>query len=187
MKLRKRYFLLISLALVPFYKMFHSGDYCFGDEDLLIIAILSVVFIIALIAVIFHNLYTISERRELFNYRPLIIGGVFFISLFIGLNFHQENFQKNKMQFFIIKNKELDKAQIKLFADFTFEFKTTFDTYNCVKKGTYYFKNDSLLLNKEKKDLNESFFDSIYIYNKANKLLKPMNSLLPKFILQERK
>ena len=52
MKLRKRYILLILLAILPFYKLIHLDDYCFGDVDLVIIGGFSVLFAIAFIGVV---------------------------------------------------------------------------------------------------------------------------------------
>jgi hypothetical protein len=183
-KLRKRYFLLIALAILPFYKLFHADDYCFGDEDLVIIAGLTVLFVIAFIVVVFNNLYGISLRKELFNFRPLIIAGVFTISLLIGLKFHQKNLFKNELQVFKTEEKDAKYFEIKLFEDATFEFKTVFSHYNCVKKGTYFYQKDSLFLNQTNK--SEVNLDSLYMLNTTTNFLNPKNSLLPKFRLQTR-
>jgi hypothetical protein len=47
MKIRKRYITLILLALLPFYKIIHDKNYCFGDLDLVIIAGFTILYVIA--------------------------------------------------------------------------------------------------------------------------------------------
>jgi hypothetical protein len=185
MKLRKRYFLMISLAILPFYKFFHFEDYCYGDKDLVIIGMLSVPFVIALIATTFHNLYTVSERKELFNYRPLIIGLVFFIFMFIGLQFHENSLLKNKIQSFQVQIKDANDTKLILFGDDSFEFRSTFHNYGCVNKGTYFYKGDSLYIDRADKKIDNSLLDSVYFYNKAEKTLTAKNKLLPNFILKK--
>jgi hypothetical protein len=182
----KSYFILIFLALLPFYKLFHFDDYCFGDEDLLLVAALTIVFIIALITIVFNDLYTISFGKELFNFKPLIIGGIFFIVLFLGLKLHDKSFFKNEFQSFKIQEKEPNDVEMKLFGDATFELKTSFSNYSCYKKGTYIYKKDSLFLYITNKNYKESSIDSIYIYYKKEKLLNPKDSLLPKFLFQSK-
>jgi hypothetical protein len=184
MKLTKRHFLLIFLALLPFYKLVHFDDYCFGDEDLLVIGALTIVFVIAFIAIVFNDLYTISFGKEMFNFMPLIIAGVFFLSLVLGLKLHENSIFKNEVQSFKIQQKGTYSAEIKLFGDATFEFKTIFLNYNCVKKGTYFYRKDALYLKKLDSVSKETILDSVYVFNKVDKLLKPIDSLLPKFILQ---
>lgn len=83
-KIRKRYLLLIFLALLPFYKLYHPEDYCFGDVDLVIIGGLTILFVITFLSIVFYNLYSIALKKELFNFRPLIIATVFAFFL-IGL------------------------------------------------------------------------------------------------------
>ncbi|MGK0414061.1 MAG: hypothetical protein ACJA1B_002280, partial [Polaribacter sp.] len=166
-KLRKRYFLLIALAIVPFYRLFHFDDYCFGDKDLLLIAGLTIIFVIAFIVVVFNNLYGISLRKELFNFRPIIIAGVFTLSLLFGLKFHENSLFKNEVQVFKTQKKDGKFYEIKLFEDTTFEFRTVFSNYNCVKKGIYFYKKDSLFLNRTHKSKNEDYLDSLYILNRT--------------------
>lgn len=185
-KLRKRYFLLIALAIVPFYRLFHFDDYCFGDKDLLLIAGLTIIFVIAFIVVVFNNLYGISLRKELFNFRPIIIAGVFTICLLLGLKFHEKSLFKNEVQVFKTQKKDAKFYEIKLFEDATFEFRTAFSNYNCVKKGTYFYKKDSLFLNRTHRSKKEDYLDSVYILNRTTNFLNPTNSLLPKFRVQSR-
>ncbi|TXD54075.1 MULTISPECIES: hypothetical protein [unclassified Polaribacter] len=186
MKSIKRYFLLIFLALLPIYKLFHFDDYCFGDEDLLVVGVLTIVFVIVFITNVFNDLYTISFGKEMFNFKPLIIAGVFFTALFLGLKFHDKNFFKNEFQTFKSQKKNTNDVEIKLFGDATFEFKTTFSNYSCVQKGTYFYRKDSLFLNKTIISSKEQVFDSVYIFSKVNKLLISTDSLLPNFLLQKR-
>jgi hypothetical protein len=182
----KKYFLLIFLALLPFYKLFHFDDYCFGDEDLLVVGALTIVFVVALITIVFNDLYTISYGKELFNFIPLIIAGVFFISLFLGLKLHENSLFKNEFQSFKIQQKDANTSEIKLFKNATFEYKTSFSNYNCVKKGTYFYEKDALFLNMNHKTSKETILDSAYIFNKMNNFLVPKDRFRPKFILQTR-
>ena len=185
MKLRKRYFLLIFLAILPFYKLFHFGDYCFGDVDLFYFALLSIVFAIAFIATVFYNLYRISLRNELFNFRPLIIAGVFSLAMFLGLKYHNNNPFKSKVEVFKSISKENEQLEIVLFDNNTFEFKITFNHNTCVEKGTYYFKKDVLILDKNNKVNGNTLFDNVYTFNKTYHSLTPKDSLLEKFNLKK--
>ena len=71
MKIRKRYLGLILIALLPLTFLIHFGDYCFGVKELLIITGLAIFFLITFLAILFHNLYSIVLKKELFNYRPI--------------------------------------------------------------------------------------------------------------------
>lgn len=185
MRLRKRYFVLMFLGFLPFYKLFHYDNYCFGDKDLLIVALWTVVFIIAFLAIVFQNLYTISIKKELLNVRPFIIAGVFFVALYVGLKFHDKNLFKTEVKTFksiLDKNSLL---QISLFYDNTFEFKNTVDKTTCVEKGTYFIKKDTLFLNSRDKINRNVFLDSVYIINKTTNYLIPKDSSLPKLIIEK--
>lgn len=185
MKLRRRYFLLITLALLPFYKLIHFSDYCFGDVDLLAIVALSVVFAITFITIVFYNLYKISLKKELFNFRPLIIAGVFSLTMYYGIEYHNKNVFKDKVDIFKSMSEGNKELEIVLFDDDTFEFKTTFNKNTCVEKGTYYYKNDLLFLNKNNKATEKSNFDSVYVFNKTYHSLKPEDNSLPIFTLKK--
>lgn len=185
MKLRKRYFLLILLAILPFYKLLHFNDYCFGDVDLFMIGVLSILFIIAFIATVFYNLYRISLRNELFNFRPLIIAGVFSLALFIGLKYHNNNPFKDKVDVFKSLSNDNEMLEIVLFDNNTFEFRTRFNHNTCVEKGTYSFERDTLVLKKNNEPIGNTVFDKIYIFNKTYNSLNPMNNSLQKFTLEK--
>ena len=103
MKLRKRYFLLIFIAIAPFYKFVHPENYCFGDVDLVIIGGYMVLFAITFLVIFFNNLYLITIKRELFNYRPVLIAVVFLIALYTTLGLHDQNIFKIKRYFFKAK------------------------------------------------------------------------------------
>ncbi|AUC20290.1 hypothetical protein, partial [Polaribacter reichenbachii] len=137
MKLRKRYILLILLALLPFYKLIHPDDYCFGDVDLVIIGGLTIIFIITFLAIFFYNLYKITIKKELFNFRPLIITAVFAVVFNRALEYHDKAIFKDKFQVFNSFSKEKALLEIILYDDATFEFKTIYDNSYCVEKGTY--------------------------------------------------
>lgn len=184
-KLRKRYFLLIFLAIIPFYKLIHLDDYCFGDVDVFAVVMLAIVFAIAFITIVFYNLYRISLRNELFNFRPIFIAGVFLISLLLGLKFHNNNPFKSKVNVFKSTSEENEELEIVLFKDNTFEFKTSFNHNTCVEKGTYFFKNDSLFLNKNNKTKTTAIFDSVYVFNKTYLILEPKDNSLQKFTLKK--
>jgi hypothetical protein len=181
MKLRKRYFLLILLALLPFYKLIHLDDYCFGDVDLLAIGALSVLFTIALITIVFYNLYRISLRNELFNFRPLIIAGVFGIALFFGLKYHNKNPFKDIKYSFIANNTRSINSKLLLFTDGTFELKIIKFKNNCHFRGTYTYKSDSLFF-KTNTNLDKNMgLDSIYFFDKSKVQLIPKNQNSLKF------
>lgn len=148
-----RYILLIVIALTPLFKLIHLNDYCFGVADLLIISAIAVVFFIAFLVILFYNLYKISLKIELFDFKPLIIFFIFGVSLFFGVKFHDKNiFKTIKMSF--INDSDLEKRlELRLFTDKTFEYKETQIEYSCYNKGHYQFLNDTLRL----EFLNTSF------------------------------
>ena len=188
MKLRKRYITLILLALLPFYKIIHDKNYCFGDLDLVIIAGFTILYIIAFLAVFFYNLYKITLKKELFNFRPLIITLVFFTTLYLALEYHDENFLKEKVEVFKSTSKENTLLEINLFSDDTFELKTIYQDYPksfCVEKGNYYYNKDTLFLNKFNNLDGNIVFGDVYIYDEKFKSLNPIYSGLPIFVLKE--
>ena len=102
MKIRKRYLLLILIALLPLYFLIHTDDYCFGVAELLIIGGLAILFIIVFLVVFFNNLYGISLKRELFDANPLIIAAVYAVLLYLFVNYHDENVFKTKKMVFTL-------------------------------------------------------------------------------------
>lgn len=188
MKIRKRYIVLILLALLPFYKIIHDKNYCFGDVDLVIIAGFTVLYIIAFLAVFFYNLYKITLRKELFNYRPVIITIVFLTTLNYALEYHDKNLFKDKVQVFHSTSKENALLEINLFNDASFELKTINDDYPksfCIEKGTYLYKKDTLYLNKFNSADGSIVFGDVYIYNKTYTSLNPIYTGLPIFVLKK--
>ncbi|WP_405565170.1 hypothetical protein [Polaribacter sp. Asnod6-C07] len=184
MKLRKRYILLILLALLPFYKLYHKEDYCFGDVDLVIIGGLTLIFIITFLAIFFYNLYKITIKKELFNFTPLIITAVFAVVFNRALEYHDKAIFKDKVQIFNSFSKEKALLEIILFDDATFEFKTIYENSYCVEKGTYEYKMDSLFFYKTNKIDGNIVFGDVYIYNKVNQRLNPIYTGLPNFTLK---
>lgn len=188
MKIRKRYIALILLALLPFYKIIHSKNYCFGDVDLVIVGGLTILYIIAFLTVFFYNLYKISLKKELFNFRPLVITLVFLTALYYGLEYHDQNLFKEKVKIFNGTSKDNALLEINLFNDNSFELKTISEEYPksfCVEKGTYIFKKDTLLLNKFNNVDGNIVFGNVYIYNKTYTSLNPIYTGLPIFVLKK--
>ena len=185
MKLRKRYFLLIFIAIAPFYKFVHPENYCFGDTDLVIIGGFMVLFAITFLVIFFNNLYLITIKRELFNYRPVLIAVVFLIALYTTLGLHDQNIFKDQVKVYKGFSKEKDVLEINLYDDNTFELKIIYDKSYCVEKGAYSFKSDTLLLNKYNKVKGNIIFDDMYIYNNTYKSLNPIYSSLPAFVLKK--
>ncbi|WP_026776685.1 hypothetical protein [Polaribacter sp. Hel_I_88] len=185
MKLRKRYFLLIFLAIAPFYKFIHPENYCFGDVDLVIIGGFMVLFAITFLVIFFNNLYLITIKKELFNFRPVIITVVFLIALYTTLGLHDKNIFQEKIKTYKGFSKEKDQLEINLFDDNTFELKIIYPKSYCVEKGEYSFKNDTLLLDKYNKVKGNIIFDDMYVYNDTQKSLNPIYSGLPVFVSEK--
>lgn len=183
MKIRKRYILLILLSILPFYKVIHFGDYCINDVDYLVVAFLAILVLVTFLAIVFFNLYQISVHRELFNYRPLLIFGVFLVALYVGLKFPDVTILRNSVQEFSYKLDSKSFAKIILFDDHSFRFKTKYLKELCVKNGTYYFENDSLFLKLDLSSKNENVLDSLYYFNKTENKLFPKSANFPNFKL----
>jgi amino acid transporter len=184
-KIRKRYLLLIVLALFPFYRLIHPENYCFGDIDLVIIAMLTILYIIAFLSIFFYNLYKITLKKELFNFRPLVITFFFSMTLYYTLEYHDKNIFKDKVQMFKGYSKEKEILEINLFKNKTFELKTIKPKSFCVEKGTYYYKKDTLFLNKLNNVDGNINFGDVYTFNKTFQNLNPIYSGLPTFTLKK--
>lgn len=183
MKIRKRYILLIILSILPFYKIIHFGDYCINDVDYLIITFLSIIVLVTFIASLFYNLYQISIHRELFNYRPFFIFGIFSIALYIGIKNPDILLFKSVNQQFQYQIDATSQAKILLFKDNTFLYKTKYTNETCTKHGTYYFKNDSLFLKLNSGLNNQKFLNRVYFFDKNENKLIPESIDLPTFQL----
>jgi amino acid transporter len=184
-KIRKRYILLIVLTLFPFYRLIHTENYCFGDVDLVIIAMLTILYIIAFLSIFFYNLYKISLKKELFNFRPLIITFFFSMSLYYSLEYHDKNIFEGKPQVFNSYSKEKATLEINLYKNKTFELKTINPKSFCVEKGTYHYKQDTLFLNKRNNVDGNINFGDVYTFNKTFQSLNPIYSGLPTFVLKK--
>ena len=176
--IRKRYILLIILAILPFYRFNHKDDYCFGDADLAIIGGFAVVFFIAFLVILFNNLYKITLRIELFNFRPVIILVVFSTALFFALKFHNKNVFKTEKQHFT-NISSLKDVNLYLFTDKTFEIKKKFNNYSCYYKGNFSYKGDTLFLHPK----NTIDIDSTFLFNTNKKTLISTKTRLPIFEL----
>ncbi|WP_439131806.1 hypothetical protein [Polaribacter sp.] len=183
-RVKKRYILLIVLAFLPFYRLIHSENYCFGDVDLLIIGGLTIVYIIAFISISFYNLYNITLTKEFFNFTPLIITFLFSMGLYYALQYHDKNLFKDKVQRFQGYSKEKASLEINLYNDNTFELKTIDPRSFCVEKGTYFYKKDTLFLKKENNIDGNIYFGDVYFLNKTYGSLKPIYRGLPTFTLK---
>lgn len=181
MKIRKRYILLIILSILPFYKIIHFDDYCMNDVDYLVIAFLSIIVLITFLATLFYNLYLISIHKELFNYRPLLIFGVFSIALYFGVKYPDYTIIKSIDFEFSHKKHSKYAAKIILYNDNTFLFKTKMAAESCAKYGNYFFRNDSLFLNLNHSTKNPEIFDSVYFFDKNQKKLIPKTANFPIF------
>lgn len=147
-KIRKRYILLIVIAILPLFKLIHPNDYCFGIADLFIIGAIAVAFFIAFLVVLFYNLYKISLKVELFNYRPILIFVVFGVCLYLGVSYHDQHIFKTESNSFITSSSNDLNGKLLLFTDGTCEFELKYESarYSCFYKGNYFYKKDSLIL-----------------------------------------
>lgn len=181
--IKKRFLILIIIATFPFFKLYHPDDFCFGDAQLLTVAVLTIFYVVAFLTVFFYNLYKITLKVELFNFIPVTITIVFFVALFVGLKFHDNNPFKSKTQIFKINVDEKTTAEISLFKDKTFEYKKSLEKSYCTNKGTYYYQKDTLFLKTNVKNISNKMLDSVYVLSKINNSLNPLNKSLPKFNL----
>jgi hypothetical protein len=187
MEFRRKHLLLIAFAILPFLSLIHFDDYCFGVADLLIIAGLTIVFFIAFIVMTFYDLYNLSIKKLRFNFIPLLIVAVFSISLFIGVKYQGKFLFKNQLHSFKDVSSEGNYIKIILFTNNSFELRVSTIEETCTQKGIYQLKNDSLFLNKGDKSFNDTIFDSIYYFNKKEKLLIPKSLGFSKITLEHSK
>lgn len=185
MKFKKIHFTLIFFAILPFYNLIYFDDYCFGVADLLIITGLTIVFFISFLVIVFYDLYNLSIRKIQFNFLPLLIVLLFSISLFIGIKYQGKFLFKNVTKSYKNELGEETTSKILLFTDKTFELQQAGKNEVCVKKGTYYFKKDTLFLDKKDKSFKDIVFDSIYYFNLSENLLIPNNKTLLKYKLDK--
>lgn len=185
MKISKRHILLIILSVFPFYRIIHSGDYCINDVDYLLVALMSIPVLITFLAIVFFNLYNITLQKEFFNFIPLIIFGIFLISLYVVLKFPDiSNFKTKTTQLFI-KSDTISTSRIILYENGEFQFKNATSNEFCVNYGNYFFKEDSLHLQSTQNTNKYKFLDSVYFFDRKHKMIRPKNNKLPNFLLQE--
>lgn len=166
MRIKKRHILLFLIGLLPFIKLIHLNDYCFGVSDLLIISGIAIVYIIAFLVIFFYNLYKISLKKELFNYITLIVLGSNSLLLFLGIMFHNKAITKEKKQLFVSKliNDKIHK--IHLYNDATFDYKIETEIETCTKSGNYVVNKDTItLFYNNKNSLNKKTQNLIYSKN----------------------
>jgi len=180
-KIKTRYILLILLGFPPFYRFIHTENYCFGDIDLVIVAGLTILYVVAFLSIFFYNLYKITIKKELFNFTPLIITFIFSMTLYYTLEYHNKPLFKNKIQVFKSTSKEKALLEINLYDDNTFELKTINPKSFCVEKGVYSYKKDTLFLNKLNIVDGNIFFGDVYIYDETYRSLNPIYTGLPIF------
>lgn len=176
-RIYKRYLLLIALAALPFYKFYHEDDYCFGDADLLIMSGYIILFIIAFLVVLFNNLYGISLKKELFNFRPILILVIFVGALLFCFENHTKNYLKKEQHSFTAIS-EFKEVQLYLYKDATFQVDKTFSNYKCFYKGSYVFTGDTLILNANNTIEN---LDMQYTFDKEKKVLVSIKTKKPFF------
>lgn len=176
MNVRKRYLLLILIALLPLINLIHCNDYCFGVKELLIITGFIIFFIIVFLVILFNNFYNIALKRELFNYRPVLIAVVYFIVLSLLLNFHDENVFKTKIHLFETQNTPKDLRKLLLFSDNYFELKVVQKHQRCIYSGSFSFKEDTLRLKFHKS--SKYSLDTLFNYSKNTQQLLSLNTSL---------
>lgn len=173
MKIRKRYLGLILIALLPLTFLIHFGDYCFGVKELLIIIGLAIFFVITFLVILFHNLYSIALKKELFNYRPFLIGVVYLVVLSLLLNYHDAYLFKTKKSVFETNNSLEEVKKITFFTDKQFELKMKQKHYRCVYKGSFNVSGEIVYLNFNQK--NHPLIDTVFYYSKNRKQLFSKN------------
>lgn len=166
--LRKRYILLSILAIIPFYNFVHFNDYCFGDKDLVVVGAFSVLFFIAFIVIVFYNLYNISLKKELFNYRPIIIFSLFICFLVISLKYHDKNLFKSLSATYKLENTKKD-VELSLYEDLTFEIIEYNFNSKCYYKGDYFFRKDSVFF--QSKNILKPYISGGYMFQKNRNVL----------------
>lgn len=171
MNFKKRYILLLVVAVLPLVKLIHIGDYCFGILDWLIIGGLSVLFFIIFLVTLFYNLYNISLKKEIFNFFPLVTACFLALALYVGYHYHEQPIFKQLKAVYTEETSENKPTQISLFTNKTFEFKSFFKEYHCIKKGTYEFKNKMLYFYLN--DTVDVSLDTVYRIDQASKKIMP--------------
>ena len=186
MKFKKRYISLVVLAILALYNVYHFDDFCYGVLNTFLFLVFSILLAIIFLIITFYNLYKISLKKEFFDFVPGILCLFFFSLVFLSTNYPNTYFHKSAVKSFkSVKESKLSSYKIILFDDMTYESKTILEKSVCTQKGSYYFKSDSLFLNKNNNLQKNIFFDSIYIYNKKQGELLPISIDLESFKIDE--
>ena len=172
MKIRKRYILLILIALLPLIHLVHPGDFCYGVTEIIVIGAFALLFVIVFLVVLFNNLYGIALKKELFNYRPVLIAVVYTIVLLFLLRFHDDNLFKTPKLVFKSPATSRTNVRLTLFIDKDFELKTLYKTYRCINKGTFTMQNDSIYLKFNNRYTQNNDIDSVYYFNRIRGVLQ---------------
>jgi len=172
MKIRKRYILLILIALLPLIHLVHPGDFCYGVTEIIVIGAFALLFVVVFLVVLFNNLYGIALKKELFNYRPVLIAVVYTIVLLFLLCFHDDNLFKTPKLAFKSPATSKTNVRLTLFTDKDFELKTLYKTYRCINKGTFTMQNDSIYLKFNNRYTQNNDIDSVYYFNRIRGVLQ---------------
>ena len=192
MKIRKRYLLLILIGLLPLYKFIHPNDYCFGEDDIVIVGTYAVLFFIVFLAILFNNFYMITLKKELVNYRPVLIAVVYSIGFTFLVQNHTSSYFKEKAELFLLQDQELDPTRVQLFQDNTFEYQKTTNrvvsnnliTTICYSKGEYEIKDDAIYFRFNDQQLNDNYLDKVYRFNQSKDSLIPDQEKFLPFLLE---
>ena len=182
MKFKKRYLTLLVLAFLALYNVYPFNDFCYNVLNTFLFLVFSILFALVFLIITFYNLYKISLKEEFFDFVPGVLCLFFSSLVFLSINYSDTYFHKSRVKSFkSLSKNDLVSYKIILFDDMTFESKTVLEKSECTQKGSYYFKNDSLYLEKNNKTQKNSFFDSIYKYNKKSGFLTPISTGLETF------
>ncbi len=186
MKFKKRYLYLVGLAILTLINVFHFGDYCYGALNTFLFIIFSVLFGLLFLIITFYNLYKISLKKERFDFAPGILLLFFLVLVLYAVKYPDYYIHKTQIKSFkSIKKIDSTTTKIALYSNKTFEAKTILEKSDCTTKGSYFFKNDSLFLVNNDKDLDNIYFDKAYFFRKTDGFLFPRKSKLPPLRLEE--
>ena len=122
---------------------------------------------------IFLNLHIL---KELFNFTPVIIAGVYVAFLIFLLKYHDKNFFKDAKYSYEHIIDDQARSQLILYYEGDYQLKNHVFAKNCYQEGKYTIKKDTLYLSKENDVTFLKNFDSIYFIDKKNLTLNPKNT-----------
>lgn len=180
MKIKKRYLFLLLLAILTFSNTFYFSDYCYNSLNAFLFLVFSVLFGALFLIITFYNLYKISIKKERFDFVPGILLLLFSVFVIYSVKYPGYYIHKTEIKSFkSLKKIDATTTRIILYSNYTFESKTILEKSDCTKKGSYFFKNDSLYLVKNNSKEEDGFFDKTYYYIENEGLLIPKNKKLP--------